>query len=184
MKTFYDQHILRKSFKVGQKVLLYDSHLHLFTGKLRSKWSGLYLVKQVFPHGAIEVQNFTNWAIKLPFEEVKKLLNESLPKYTMDGELFPVPAKEQLSFCSDNSGVNEFFDDLIEIARTAKKIFLIVLVVNFGLRWCSGGRLRVTRGRSTSSKQRLRGKWPSGGCAHPSRRRTWTGAAIDLHWLV
>ena len=67
-----------------------------------------------------EVNNFTNNAIKLPFEEVKKLLNESLPKYSMNRSLFPVPEKQQLSFCSDNDGVENFFDHLVEIEHLAK----------------------------------------------------------------
>ncbi|KAK1067671.1 plasma membrane fusion protein prm1 [Friedmanniomyces endolithicus] len=76
-----------------------------------------------------EVNNFTNNAIKLPFEEVKKLLNESMPKYTMNRSLFPVPNKQQLTFCSDNNGVDTFFDDLVDIGRLAKKIFLVVLII-------------------------------------------------------
>ncbi|KAK4547978.1 hypothetical protein LTR36_010698 [Oleoguttula mirabilis] len=76
-----------------------------------------------------QVNNFTNNAIKLPFEEVKKLLNESLPKYTMNRSLFPVPDKQQLSFCSDNDGISDFFDDLVNIERLAKKIFLVVLII-------------------------------------------------------
>jgi len=32
-KLFYDWHIHRKEFFLGQKVLLYDSILHLFSGK-------------------------------------------------------------------------------------------------------------------------------------------------------
>lgn len=35
MEAFYDQYILCKSFKLGQKVF-YNSCLHLFSGKLRS----------------------------------------------------------------------------------------------------------------------------------------------------
>jgi hypothetical protein len=76
-----------------------------------------------------QVQNFTNMVIELPFEEVKKLLNASLPKYSMNDTLFPVPAKEQLTFCSDNNGVNQFFDSLVEIARLARKIFLAVIII-------------------------------------------------------
>ena len=53
-----------------------------------------------------QVHNFTNNAIKWPFEEVKTLLNESLPKYTVNSSLFPVPAKEQLTFCSSNVWVS------------------------------------------------------------------------------
>ena len=60
MKVHHDQHIQRKNFYVGQKVLLYNSRLHLFPGKLRSKWSGPYLIKEIFPYGAIEVQNPKN----------------------------------------------------------------------------------------------------------------------------
>ncbi|KAF2228213.1 hypothetical protein BDZ85DRAFT_13200 [Elsinoe ampelina] len=75
-----------------------------------------------------EVQNFTNNAIRLPFQEVKKLLNESLPNYRMNRSMFPVPQKEQLTFCSDSNGINDFFDNLIEIEQIARKIFLGVLI--------------------------------------------------------
>lgn len=36
MKVFHDKQIMRKSFTPGQKVLLFNSHLHLFPGKLRA----------------------------------------------------------------------------------------------------------------------------------------------------
>ena len=42
MKSLHDQYILHKSFEVGQKVLLYNSQLHLFSGKLQSNWSGSF----------------------------------------------------------------------------------------------------------------------------------------------
>ena len=35
-KLFHDRCILRREFAPGMKVLLYDSRLHLFPGKLRS----------------------------------------------------------------------------------------------------------------------------------------------------
>jgi len=75
-----------------------------------------------------EVNNLTNTAIRFPFEEVKKLLNESLPTYTMNSSMFPVPAKEKLTFCSDDNGINDFFDELVHIEHLAKKIFLGVLI--------------------------------------------------------
>ena len=37
MKRVHDQSILRRSFEPGQKVLLYNSRLHLFLGKLKSR---------------------------------------------------------------------------------------------------------------------------------------------------
>jgi len=56
-KVFHDKMISRKEFKVGQKVLLYHSRLHLFPGKLRSRWIGPFIVTNVFPHGAVEIQS-------------------------------------------------------------------------------------------------------------------------------
>ena len=55
VKIFHDKHIIRKTFVPGQKVLLYNSRLHLFPGKLKSRWTGPFVVKTVFPHGAVEI---------------------------------------------------------------------------------------------------------------------------------
>ena len=38
-KAFHDKRILKKSFHLSQKVLLYNSRLHLFPTKLRSRWT-------------------------------------------------------------------------------------------------------------------------------------------------
>ena len=41
---------------VGDLVFLYNSRLHLFPGKLKSKWTEPYLITQLFPHGAVELE--------------------------------------------------------------------------------------------------------------------------------
>ncbi|KAD4983021.1 hypothetical protein E3N88_19692 [Mikania micrantha] len=46
-----------KEFKKGDRVLLYNSRLKLFGGKLKSKWTGPYVVEEVFPYGTVELQN-------------------------------------------------------------------------------------------------------------------------------
>ena len=48
---------MRKTFVPGQKVLLYDSRLHLFPKKLKSRWTGPFVVRTVFSHGAIEISD-------------------------------------------------------------------------------------------------------------------------------
>ena len=48
-KKWHDQRILRKEFKLGEIVLLYNSMLKLFLGKLRSRWSGSYTVISATP---------------------------------------------------------------------------------------------------------------------------------------
>ena len=55
LKVRHDQSILRKKLESGDKVLLYDSRLHLFQGKLRSHWTSPFIIKTVYPHGAVEI---------------------------------------------------------------------------------------------------------------------------------
>ena len=43
-KKWHDQRILRREFKAGDQVLLFNSRLRLFPGKLKSKWSGPFTV--------------------------------------------------------------------------------------------------------------------------------------------
>jgi hypothetical protein len=62
-KKWHDQKIQKKEFWEGQLVLLFNSRLKLFPGKLKSRWSGPFIVHKVFPHGAIEVKNQSNGAI-------------------------------------------------------------------------------------------------------------------------
>jgi len=76
-----------------------------------------------------EVKNVTETIIRLPFEEVKKLMAESMDNYTFNRAAFPVPQKEQLSFCGADDGINDFFDKLTGIAHIARRIFLGVLIV-------------------------------------------------------
>ena len=54
-KAWHDKHIARKEFEAGQQVLLFNSRLKIFLGKLKSRWSGPFTVTQVFPHGREEV---------------------------------------------------------------------------------------------------------------------------------
>jgi len=59
LRFFYDRHINKKEFSLVQKVLLYDSRLHLFLRKLRCMWTDPYIVVEVFPHGAIKIKDPT-----------------------------------------------------------------------------------------------------------------------------
>ena len=43
-KSWLEKHIVRKEFEPGQQVLLFNSRLKLFPGKLKSRWSGPFIV--------------------------------------------------------------------------------------------------------------------------------------------
>ena len=51
-KKWHDKNIMRE-LKVGELVLLYNSKLKLFLGKLKSRWSGPYTVVASTPFGAV-----------------------------------------------------------------------------------------------------------------------------------
>jgi len=53
VKLAHDRIILSKGFTLLMEVLLYDSGLHLFSGKLRSHWMGSFVVTHVFPYGEV-----------------------------------------------------------------------------------------------------------------------------------
>ncbi|XP_076939547.1 uncharacterized protein LOC143608381 [Bidens hawaiensis] len=66
-KTVHDRRLKSiKEFEKGDKVLLFNSRLKLFPGKLRSKWTGPYLVNEIFPYGVVELENpdnGTSWKV-------------------------------------------------------------------------------------------------------------------------
>ncbi|XP_068638448.1 uncharacterized protein [Aristolochia californica] len=78
-KLLHDKSIFRKSFTVGQNVLLYNSRLYFFPRKLRSRWSGPFEVTQVFPHGFVDIRNHRDGSIfKVNGQRLKPYL-ENVP---------------------------------------------------------------------------------------------------------
>ncbi|XP_038997345.1 uncharacterized protein LOC120122218 [Hibiscus syriacus] len=62
-KKWHDQTIFPRHFHIGQKVLLYNSRLKLFPGKLKSRWSRPFEVHQVYPHRAVDIKNLDDGTI-------------------------------------------------------------------------------------------------------------------------
>lgn len=57
IKIWNNKCIIRKEFKEGELVLLFNYRLRLFFRKLRSRWSGPFHVKKVMPSGSVEVMS-------------------------------------------------------------------------------------------------------------------------------
>ncbi|XP_073015554.1 uncharacterized protein [Primulina eburnea] len=70
-KRWHDKQILRRLFEPGQHVLLFNSRLRLFPGKLKSRWSGPFTVETVYPHGAIELKCKNGETFKVNGQRVK-----------------------------------------------------------------------------------------------------------------
>ncbi|GJV35445.1 putative reverse transcriptase domain-containing protein [Tanacetum coccineum] len=69
-----------KDFKVGDQVLLYNSRLKMYPGKLKSKWSGPNIVKMVYPHGAIEITDRDGFSFKVNGQRLKKYYEGNINK--------------------------------------------------------------------------------------------------------
>ncbi|GJV93848.1 reverse transcriptase domain-containing protein [Tanacetum coccineum] len=69
-----------KDFKVGDKVLLYNSRLKMYPGKLKSKWSGPNIVKTVYPIGAIEITDKDGFSFKVNGQRLKKYYGGNIDK--------------------------------------------------------------------------------------------------------
>ena len=57
LKKWHDQLITLNNFNQGDQVLLYDSKLHLFPGKLKSRWIGPVIIHQAYPNGSVDLLN-------------------------------------------------------------------------------------------------------------------------------
>ena len=60
MKRWHDQLISNKEFQKGQRVLLYDSRLHIFPRKLKSWWIDPFIIHQAHLNGVVELLNSNN----------------------------------------------------------------------------------------------------------------------------
>nr|GEX14876.1 reverse transcriptase domain-containing protein [Tanacetum cinerariifolium] len=54
-ERLYDSKIKNRIFNIGDRVLLFNSHLKIFSGKLKSRWSGPFTISQVYPYGTVEL---------------------------------------------------------------------------------------------------------------------------------
>lgn len=106
-----------------------------------------------------QVQNFTNSAFQLPFNIVKQALNDSVANYTFDKSVFEVAPKQALTFCSDNSAINDFFTDLLKIVLFARKIFIIVITILAVLVMIPMGYREIWRWRTMQQRSTLLQKY-------------------------
>ena len=77
-KKWHDQRIPRKEFKIGESVILYNSRLRLFPGKLKSRWSSPYTVISVTPFGVVKLKSNLGNEFKVNGQRLKQYLGGSL----------------------------------------------------------------------------------------------------------
>ena len=87
LKKLHDQLIARKNFKQGDQVLLYDSKIHLFLGKLKARWTGPFIVHQVYLNGSVDLLNSKDNRV---FKVNGQRLKPYVVQHTTDKEEIPL----------------------------------------------------------------------------------------------
>ncbi|GJX67394.1 reverse transcriptase domain-containing protein [Tanacetum coccineum] len=83
-KRIHDAKIKNRVFNVGDRVLLFNSRLKIFSGKLKSRWSGPFTVVQVFPYGTVELSQNSGPNFKVNGHRIKHYFGGDVPT-----EVFP-----------------------------------------------------------------------------------------------
>ncbi|GJX94235.1 DNA-directed DNA polymerase [Tanacetum coccineum] len=78
-KKLHDSKIKNRIFNVGDRVLLFNSRLKIFSGKLKTRWSGPFTITKVFPYGTIELSQTDGPNFKVNGHRVKHYFGGDLP---------------------------------------------------------------------------------------------------------
>ncbi|GJU27692.1 hypothetical protein Tco_1166313 [Tanacetum coccineum] len=74
----------------GDQVLLFNSRLKIFSGKLKSRWSGPFTIVQVFPYGTVELSQNSGPNFKVNGHRLKHYFRGDVPaKDILDLQTFP-----------------------------------------------------------------------------------------------
>ncbi|GJX93549.1 reverse transcriptase domain-containing protein [Tanacetum coccineum] len=78
-KKLHDSKIKNRIFNVGDQVLLFNSRLKIFSGKLKTRWSGPFTITQVFPYGTMELSQPDGLNFKVNGHRVKHYFRGDIP---------------------------------------------------------------------------------------------------------
>nr|GEX85265.1 reverse transcriptase domain-containing protein [Tanacetum cinerariifolium] len=89
-KRLHDYKIKNHVFNIDDRVLLFNSRLKIFSGKLKSRWYGPFTISQVYPYGTIELSQPDGPNFKVNGHRLKHYFREDVPKLVVpDLQTFP-----------------------------------------------------------------------------------------------
>nr|GEV05566.1 reverse transcriptase domain-containing protein [Tanacetum cinerariifolium] len=90
-KKLHDSKIRNRIFNVGDQVLLFNSRLKIFSGKLKTHWSGPFTITKVFPYGTVELSQPDGPNFKVNGHHVKHYFGGDVPQLVvLDLQTFPM----------------------------------------------------------------------------------------------
>ncbi|GKB04584.1 reverse transcriptase domain-containing protein [Tanacetum coccineum] len=78
-KKIHDSKIKNREFHVGDRVLLFNSRLKIFSGKLKSHWSDPFTITKVFPYGTVELSQPNGPNFKVNGHQIKHYHGGDIP---------------------------------------------------------------------------------------------------------
>nr|GFA98528.1 reverse transcriptase domain-containing protein [Tanacetum cinerariifolium] len=90
MKRIHDSKIKNRVFNVGDRVLLFNSRLKIFSGKLKSRWSGPFTIAKVFPYGTVELSQANGHNFKVNGNRVKHYFRGDVPQLVVQTSKLPL----------------------------------------------------------------------------------------------
>ncbi|GJY46074.1 reverse transcriptase domain-containing protein, partial [Tanacetum coccineum] len=88
-KRIHDSKIKNRVFNVGDRVLLFNSRLKIFSGKLKTRWSGPFTVTQVFPYGTVELSQ-NSFGGDIPTEDFPDCEDSRARSFTLHPQEFHI----------------------------------------------------------------------------------------------
>ncbi|GJY59209.1 hypothetical protein Tco_0459101 [Tanacetum coccineum] len=89
-KRIHDSKIKNRVFNVGDQVLLFNSRLKMFSGKLKSHVSGPFTITHVFPYGTVELSQNSGSNFKVNDHRIKHYFGGDIPPVVVpDLQTFP-----------------------------------------------------------------------------------------------
>nr|GEU37257.1 reverse transcriptase domain-containing protein [Tanacetum cinerariifolium] len=79
-KIIHDSKIKNRVFNVGDRVLLFNSRLNIFSGKLKTRWSGPFTTAKFFPYGTVELSQANGPNFKMNGHHVKHYFGGDVPQ--------------------------------------------------------------------------------------------------------
>nr|GEX69850.1 reverse transcriptase domain-containing protein [Tanacetum cinerariifolium] len=89
-KRIHDSKIKNRVFNIGDRVLLFNSSLKIFSGKLKTRWSGSFTIAKVFPYDTVELSQANGPNFKVNGHRVKHYFGGDVPQLVVpDLQSFP-----------------------------------------------------------------------------------------------
>nr|GFB41442.1 reverse transcriptase domain-containing protein [Tanacetum cinerariifolium] len=79
-KRLHDSKSKNRVFNIGDRVLLFNSRLKIFSGKLKSRWSDPFTISHVFPYGTVELTQPDGPNLKVNGHRLKHYFGEDIHK--------------------------------------------------------------------------------------------------------